>query len=60
MDDMEARPDKYKDKNLSELSDSEDFKEDSSVEYTKAYYKKSLLPKMILVSKRLISADVSF
>ncbi|XP_040988839.1 protein PLASTID TRANSCRIPTIONALLY ACTIVE 10 [Juglans microcarpa x Juglans regia] len=48
MDDLEANPEKYKDKKLSELSDDEDFDEENSVVYTKAYYKKSLIPKMIL------------
>ncbi|KAG6683884.1 hypothetical protein I3842_12G035000 [Carya illinoinensis] len=48
MDDMEINPEKYKDKKLSELSDDEDFDEENSVVYTKAYYKKSLIPKMIL------------
>ncbi|KAK9278837.1 hypothetical protein L1049_028416 [Liquidambar formosana] len=48
VDDMEANPDKYKDKKLSELTDDDDFNEENSVEYTKAYYKKTLLPKMIL------------
>ncbi|KAE9453673.1 hypothetical protein C3L33_14438, partial [Rhododendron williamsianum] len=48
MDDMEVNPDKYKDKKLTELTDDEDFDEENSVEYTKAYYKEALLPKMIL------------
>lgn len=48
LDDMEINPDKYKDKNLKELTDDEEFDEENSVEYTKAYYKKTLLPKMIL------------
>ncbi|KAA8542158.1 hypothetical protein F0562_023310 [Nyssa sinensis] len=48
LDDMEANPDKYKDKKLSELTDDDDFDEENSVEYTKAYYKKALIPKMIL------------
>lgn len=50
LDDMEANPDKYKGRKLSELTDEVEFDERHSVEYTKAYYKKSLLPKMILVS----------
>lgn len=50
LDDMEINPDKYKDKNLKELTDDEEFDEENSVEYTEAYYKKTLLPKMILVS----------
>lgn len=48
LDDMEANPDKYKGRKLSELTDEVEFDERHSVEYTKAYYKKSLLPKMIL------------
>lgn len=58
MDDMEANPDKYKDKKLSELTDDDDddYTGENSVEYTKAYYKKSLIPKMILVSSLLITS----
>ncbi|KAL7191749.1 hypothetical protein ACSBR2_023766 [Camellia fascicularis] len=48
LDDMETNPDKYKDKKLTELTDDDDFDEENSVEYTKAYYKKTLVPKMIL------------
>ncbi|XP_057488763.1 protein PLASTID TRANSCRIPTIONALLY ACTIVE 10-like [Actinidia eriantha] len=48
LDDMEANPDKYKHKKLSELTDDDDFDEENYVEYTKAYYKKTLLPKMIM------------
>lgn len=50
LDDMDANPDKYKDKKLSELTDDEDFDEENSIEYTKTQYKKSVLPLMILVS----------
>lgn len=50
LDDMEANPDKYKDKKLSELTDDEEFNEESSVEYTKVLYKKTELPKTILVN----------
>lgn len=49
LDDMEINPDKYKDKKLSELTDDDDFDEENNVEYTKAYYKKSLLTKKIAV-----------
>lgn len=49
LDDYEANPEKYKDQKLSELSDDEDFDEERSVEYTEAYYKKTKLPKIILV-----------
>lgn len=48
LDDEEANPDKYKGKN-SVLAQDTDFDEEDSVEYTKAYFKKALLPKMILV-----------
>lgn len=50
LDDLDANPDKYKGKKLSELTDEEEFDEENSVEYTKAYYKKSLISKVILVS----------
>ncbi|KAK4395628.1 protein PLASTID TRANSCRIPTIONALLY ACTIVE 10 [Sesamum angolense] len=48
LDDMEANPNKYKGKKLTELTDEEEFDEENSVEYGKAYYKKTLLPKMTL------------
>ncbi|KAM5571738.1 hypothetical protein ABKV19_012029 [Rosa sericea] len=48
LDDVEANPEKYKDKKLSELTDTEDLNEENSIEYTKAYYKKTLIPKVIL------------
>ncbi|ESR53293.1 protein PLASTID TRANSCRIPTIONALLY ACTIVE 10 [Citrus sinensis] len=48
LDDMEANPDKYKGKKLSELTDDEEFDDENSVEYTKVNYKKALLPKIIL------------
>ncbi|XP_002279352.1 protein PLASTID TRANSCRIPTIONALLY ACTIVE 10 [Vitis vinifera] len=48
LDDMEVNPHKYEGKKLTELTDDEDFDEENSVEYTKVYYKKSLLPKKIL------------
>lgn len=54
LNDLEANPEKYKDKKLSDLSDDEDFDEEKSVIYTKAYYKKSLIPKVILVSACII------
>lgn len=50
LDDLEANPNKYKGKRLSELTDDDDYDEENNVQCTKAYYKKSLLPKMILVS----------
>lgn len=48
LDDFEANPEKYQNKKLSELVD-DDYDEEKSVEYTKVYYKKSLIPKVILV-----------
>ncbi|KAK4782246.1 hypothetical protein SAY86_016348 [Trapa natans] len=48
LDDLELNPEKYKDKELSKLIDDDDFDDENSVQYTKAYYKDSLLPKMIL------------
>lgn len=59
MDDMEINPDKYKDKKLTELTDDEDFDEENSIEYTKAYDKKAktLLPKTILVSIFLLAYE---
>ncbi|PIA51343.1 hypothetical protein AQUCO_01100280v1 [Aquilegia coerulea] len=48
LDDEEANPDKYKNKKAAGLINDEEFDEENSVEYTKAYYKKALLPKMIL------------
>lgn len=47
LDDEEANPEKYRDKNVIELA-ADDFDEEKSIEYTQAYFKKSLLPKMIL------------
>lgn len=49
LDDYEANPEKYKGKKLSELSDDEDFDEQKDIEYSEAYYKKTKLPKVILV-----------
>ncbi|KAM7254286.1 hypothetical protein ACFE04_028996 [Oxalis oulophora] len=48
MDDLHLNPEKYEGKKLSELSDDEEITEENSVEYTKAYYKKTELPKVIL------------
>lgn len=50
MDDMEINPAKYEGKSLADLTDGDDFDEENSVEYTEAYYKKTKLPKVILVS----------
>ncbi|KAM0982270.1 hypothetical protein TB2_014896 [Malus domestica] len=48
LNDLEANPDKYKGKKLSELSDPEDYDEKNDVEYTTAQYKKTVIPKVIL------------
>ncbi|KAL9338057.1 hypothetical protein Peur_069826 [Populus x canadensis] len=48
LDDWEANPEKYKGKKISELTDNEDFDEENSIEYTEAYHKKTVLPKVIL------------
>lgn len=53
LDDYEANPEKYKDKKLSDLSDDEDFDEQKDIEYGEAYYKKTKLPKVILVRDSL-------
>lgn len=50
LDDMEANPDKYKGKKLSELTDDEEIDEKNSTIHTKAYYKKDLVTKTIYVS----------
>ncbi|KAJ4972527.1 hypothetical protein NE237_005701 [Protea cynaroides] len=46
--DEDANPDKYKDGKFTESAQDFDFNEEDSIEYTQAYYKKTLLPKMIL------------
>ena len=50
LDDLEANPEKYEGKKLSELSDEEEFDEQNSVVHTKALYKTTVVPKVILVS----------
>lgn len=49
VDDVEKNPDKYKGKKLSELSDDEEYDEESSIEYGEAYYKTGVVPKVTLV-----------
>lgn len=51
LDDEEANPDKYKDKKYVEAMMNDVVDDEHSVEYTKAYFKKTLLPKMILVGE---------
>lgn len=58
LDDLEAYPEKYKGKKLSELTDDDDYDEENNVQYTKVRYKKGLLPKMILVSFSLLNSDM--
>ncbi|XP_068657156.1 protein PLASTID TRANSCRIPTIONALLY ACTIVE 10-like [Aristolochia californica] len=50
LDDEEANPDKYKDKKYLETMMNTTVEEEDSVEYTKAYFKKALIPKMILTT----------
>jgi len=55
LDDEEANPERYKDNKFTETSD---FDEENSIEYTKAYFKKALLPKTILVSKYILQSFI--
>ncbi|XP_068665181.1 protein PLASTID TRANSCRIPTIONALLY ACTIVE 10 [Aristolochia californica] len=48
LDDEEANPDKYKDKKYLENMMNTTVEEEDSVEYTKGYFKKALIPKIIL------------
>lgn len=52
LDDEEANPDKYKNMKAVELTDDDEFTEENSVEYTKAQYKKTLVPMIILKTNR--------
>ncbi|KAG1363391.1 putative protein tex [Cocos nucifera] len=52
LDHEEENPDKYQDKKYESTIDTA-FDEENSVEYTQAYYKKALLPKVILLHNRL-------
>ena len=54
LNDWEANPEKYKGKLISEITDDVDFNEEDSVEYSEAYYKRTLLPKITLVRRSLI------
>lgn len=54
LDDYEANPEKYKGKKLSELSDDKGFDEQKEIEHGEAYYKKTKLPKVILVRNFLL------
>lgn len=49
LDDMEENPNKYKGKSLSELTDEEEIDEENSVEYGKAKYKNTTVPRVTLV-----------
>ncbi|XP_057806847.1 protein PLASTID TRANSCRIPTIONALLY ACTIVE 10 [Salvia miltiorrhiza] len=48
LDDMDANPNKYKGKSLSELTDEEEIDEENSVEYGKAKYKNTTVPRVTL------------
>ncbi|CAI9113067.1 OLC1v1013595C1 [Oldenlandia corymbosa var. corymbosa] len=48
LDDLEANPDKYQGKKLSELTDDEDFDEENSIQYAQGTFKKTKLPMTIL------------
>uniref|UniRef100_A0A2P2J680 S1 motif domain-containing protein n=1 Tax=Rhizophora mucronata TaxID=61149 RepID=A0A2P2J680_RHIMU len=48
VDDWEINPEKYKGKRISDITDDGDFDEENSIEYTEVYYKKKLVPKIIL------------
>lgn len=61
VDDVEANPDKYKGKDLAELSDDEEIDEENCVQHTKAYYKKTLLPLTILkTSVKELDVEAAF
>lgn len=49
LDDVEANPNKYKGKRLSELTDEEEIDEENSIEYGKAKYKNTTVPRVTLV-----------
>lgn len=51
LDDVDANPNKYKGKRLSELTDEEEIDEENCVEYGKAKYKNTTVPRMTLVKK---------
>lgn len=50
LDHEEENPDKFKDKTYESTVPDVPFDEENSVQYTQAYYKEALLPKVILVS----------
>lgn len=49
LDDVEANPHKYQGKKLSELTDEEEIDDEKSVEYGKAKYKNTTVPRVTLV-----------
>ena len=57
LDEGAANPEKYKNNKFTETTD---FDEENSVEYTKAYFKKALLQKTILVSKYILLSHLCF
>lgn len=50
LDDMENNPEKYEGKQVADLTDDEEIAEENRVEYAKVPYKKTVIPKTILVS----------
>lgn len=59
LDHEEENPDKFKEKKFEETVD-HSFDEENSVQYTKAYYKESFLPKVILVMALLYNINSHF
>ncbi|KAK8344190.1 hypothetical protein V6Z12_A07G062500 [Gossypium hirsutum] len=59
LDDLEANPEKYKGKKLSELTDDDDYDEENNVQYTKVRFKKGLLPKMIKTSVKELNLEAA-
>lgn len=49
LDDVDANPNKYKGKRLSELTDEEEIDDENCVEYGRAKYKNTTVPRMTLV-----------
>ncbi|KAL8456799.1 hypothetical protein ACS0TY_034876 [Phlomoides rotata] len=61
LDDLEANPDKYKGKKLTEMTDEEEFDEENSIEHGKATYKKTVVPRMTLrVSVKELDLEAAF
>lgn len=54
LDDEEKNPEKYKDKEFLESFFNAPYDEEHSIEHTEVYYKKSWLPKTIMVKLQLL------